>query len=117
MAEGKGDQEWLFDMLWACFKSPQWDAPVQSFIDEFCVVFASEEENSFSHTEVHNQFREMIEGLLAASLTEVGTTDEEFVAALKSARFSRGMSEPVYQQLRALDDIKKIKKIMVRERM
>ena len=59
-AEGSGDKDWLFDYLMSVFRSPQWDASVMGFIDENCAVFDAEEENKFSYTELHKQFRELV---------------------------------------------------------
>jgi hypothetical protein len=32
------------------FTSPFWDVPIQTFIDEYCLIFDEEEENKFEYT-------------------------------------------------------------------
>jgi hypothetical protein len=49
--------EWLFDSIIGFLKSPIWLNPIQSFIDENCLVFDNEEENKFSYTLLHQQVR------------------------------------------------------------
>lgn len=47
------EMEWLFDFVMAIFRSPSWEVPIMTFIDENCVVFDNEEESKVSHSEVH----------------------------------------------------------------
>ena len=34
-------------------KSPRWKTPVYSFIEEYCIVFDSEDENKLEYTKIH----------------------------------------------------------------
>jgi hypothetical protein len=47
--------EWLFDSVQQFLSSPLWFNPIQTFIDENCVVFDSGEENQFIYTLLHQQ--------------------------------------------------------------
>eukprot|EP00957_Ditylum_brightwellii_P052118 3952256-Ditylum_brightwellii.AAC.1 len=49
-----------------------------SYIDEHCIVFDSGEENSFATTEIHNEFKEVVEGVLCRQLAEMGVGEDEF---------------------------------------
>lgn len=54
------DKEWLFDLLLAVFRSPQWDAAIMGFVDENCAIFDNEEENKLSYTSTHQHFKELV---------------------------------------------------------
>lgn len=45
----EAESEWLFDYMAGVMRSPCWDVPVMTFIDEHCIVFDSEEENKFAY--------------------------------------------------------------------
>ena len=89
-SDDSGISEWLFDSIVGFLKSPMWKNPIQSFIDENCIVFDNEEENKFSYTLLHQQvrfffkhnliiikFRDMIDGILEMHLAEMGITPEQ----------------------------------------
>ena len=48
-------------------------------------MFGDEDENKFSHTEVHAEFKSMIEGLINQHLSEIGVSEENFYAACENA--------------------------------
>ena len=76
----EADEEllWLFDSVAQFLKGPEWAVPVWDFIDQNCIVFDSEEENKLAYNDVFNLFREMVESLLGAHLTEMGCSMEQF---------------------------------------
>ena len=43
-------QDWFFDLIINFIKSPRWKAPMMSFIDEYCIVFDTDDENKFEYT-------------------------------------------------------------------
>ena len=63
----------LIDFL----QSPFWINPIQSFIDENCLVFGGEDENCLEHTSVHEKFRELIENLLEFLVGEMNLSHED----------------------------------------
>jgi len=84
MAEGGGDGadvdqcEWLSDYVMQILKSPTWVSPIAEFVDEQCYIFDGEEENKLEYTTCHNQFRQLVDNLLAAHLLELSVTPEQF---------------------------------------
>jgi hypothetical protein len=69
--------DWLFESIIGFLKSPLWINPIHSFIDEKCLIFNNEDENKFTYTEVHNQFREMIDSLLELHLSDMSVSPEQ----------------------------------------
>lgn len=47
-----------------------------SFIDEYCIVFDDEDENKLEFTKIHNDFKKIVEDLLAELMAELGVSDE-----------------------------------------
>ncbi|CAM9177356.1 unnamed protein product [Chrysoparadoxa australica] len=87
------------------------------FVDDNCCIFDNEEENKLSYMDCHKQFRELIETLLSAALTEVGISSEEFVDCIESSRFGNEVNKAVYEQIIAMDDFLTFKKLMVKRNM
>ena len=50
--------------------------PLMGFIDEHCVIFDGEEENKLEFTDIHEQFKSLVETLLSEFLAEVGIVPE-----------------------------------------
>ena len=47
-----------------------------SYIDEFCMAFDEEDEHKLEFTKIHNEFRQLIEGLLEELMTELGISEQ-----------------------------------------
>jgi len=62
-------------------KSQAFKSPLISFIDENCLVFDNEEENKLEYTNVHNKFKDVVEGLLDMYMKDLNVTDEQFFEA------------------------------------
>jgi hypothetical protein len=73
---------WLYDAIVQFLKSPGWKTPIMTFIDEHCILFDSEEENKLEYTQIHEKFKEMVDGLLEKLLAELNVTPEVFLAAV-----------------------------------
>jgi hypothetical protein len=71
------DNEWLLDSIIGFLKSPLWINPIQSFVDENCLIFDNEEEQKIEYTEIHNTFKEMVDNLLEMHLQEMGVSIEQ----------------------------------------
>eukprot|EP00948_MAST-09A_sp_MAST-9A-sp1_P000307 g307.t1 len=112
--------DWLFDYMSSVFKSPGWDVPVMTFIDEKCVVFDNEEENKLSYMEIHKEFKDLVENLLTQHLSVVGASEEMFFAACKAAHDAQVQDEViagVFSQLIAVDDFVTFKRLMLKRNM
>ena len=63
--------------MMATFRSPTWEVPIMTFIDENCVIFDNDKENKENklvYTEKHREFCQLIDNLLSSHLSEVGTS-------------------------------------------
>jgi hypothetical protein len=109
---------WLFDYIVAFLKSPPWTVPLNSFIDENCIIFDNEDENKFIHTDCHERFKSLIEDLLTKNLHEIGVSDEEFVSACSRGQSSsHELNKLIFGQILAVDDFLTFKKMMYKRNM
>mmetsp|Transcript_10431 Transcript_10431/g.15600 ORF Transcript_10431/g.15600 Transcript_10431/m.15600 type:complete len:350 (-) Transcript_10431:310-1359(-) len=114
MAEvDQSSYEWLYEYLLQFLRSPGWKVPIMSFVDENCIVFDDEEENKLSYTEVHNQFREMIDNLMGNLCGELGIS-EELMAKIINMGLKNSRDRRVFEQIIACDNFMSFKKLMVK---
>ena len=113
-AEGESEHDWLFDYMLNAFRSPSWEVPVMTFIDESCLLFDNEAENKIIYTEKHMEFRNLIDNLLTQHLAEIGVSEEQFAKACEHGRDRRDVNRKVFDQLIAVDDFLTFKKLMVK---
>ena len=52
-----------------------------SFLDEYCIIFDTEDENKLEYTKIHNDFKNLVEELIGHLLAELGVTQEQFMEA------------------------------------
>lgn len=112
-------------MIIGFLRSPRWKTPVMSFLDEHCIVFDKEEENKLEFTDIHKvtfthplthslqQFKKMVEDLLAELMAELGVTDEQFVDACKKAS-SSPIHKKIVDQIMAVDNFQAFKRLMIK---
>ncbi|KDO28043.1 hypothetical protein SPRG_20205 [Saprolegnia parasitica CBS 223.65] len=98
------DSEWVFDFIMNLFQSPAWEVPIMSFIDENCASFDTDDENKFIYTDLHQQFRDVVDGVLTANLAEIGISSAEFADICVQCRNSTEISMAVVNQILAIDD-------------
>eukprot|EP00818_Percolomonas_sp_WS_P001992 CAMPEP_0117443072 /NCGR_PEP_ID=MMETSP0759-20121206/4497_1 /TAXON_ID=63605 /ORGANISM="Percolomonas cosmopolitus, Strain WS" /LENGTH=510 /DNA_ID=CAMNT_0005235017 /DNA_START=246 /DNA_END=1778 /DNA_ORIENTATION=+ len=106
-----GDSTWLFDSIIGFLKSPMWVNPIQSFIDEYCVIFDTEDENKFSFSQLHEEFRELIDSLLHEHLADLGVSEEQFVQCVENGN-NPELKKVVSEYLLAMDDFVTFKQMM-----
>ncbi|KAG1689565.1 hypothetical protein DVH05_002074 [Phytophthora capsici] len=120
------ESDWVFDYVLNLFRSPAWELPVMCFIDDNCASFDTEEENKFIYTELHAQFRELVETVLGSHLAEMGLTAADFATICEKQRDSErsaggsvsdGVSADVVNQILAMDDFLSFKKLMVKRNL
>lgn len=51
--------DWVFDSVVGYLCCPEWQVPLDNFIDEHCLVFDGEEENKLAYTDIHCRYRGM----------------------------------------------------------
>lgn len=109
--------DWLFDYVLQFLESDRFDSAVMDFVDEKCEIFDNEEENKFTYSDIHREFRNHIEALLSSNLGELGVTSDFFFEACAKGRNSRDINRSVYDRMIAMDDFQTFKKIMVKRNM
>jgi len=67
--------------------------------------------------DLHQQFKEVVDGHLQQKLAEIGVGEETFYEACASSRFDDAINKQVYNQLTAMDDFLTFKRLMVRRNM
>ena len=104
--------------MMATFRSPTWEVPIMTFIDENCVIFDNDKENKENklvYTEKHREFCQLIDNLLSSHLSEVGVSEVEFAKAMEAGYQRRDVnSRKVFDQIIAIDDFLVFKKLMVK---
>mmetsp|Transcript_41719 Transcript_41719/g.108049 ORF Transcript_41719/g.108049 Transcript_41719/m.108049 type:complete len:223 (+) Transcript_41719:63-731(+) len=117
MAEGAegGDSGWLVDMVIGFMRSPTWNTPLTQFINDKCILFDNfQEENKHEYVEVHNEFKALVDDLLAAHLVEVDILPEDFEKqVVESGLTEDPRMAQVMSQLRAAEDFLVFKQMMI----
>lgn len=117
LALSQDESEWVFDYVMHLFQSPAWEVPVMCFIDEHSAVFDTAEENKLVYTELHMQFRDLVESVLCSNLAEIGITASDFAEICERCRHASDISMDVVNQILAMDDFLTFKKLMVRRNL
>ena len=112
--EVESEDDWLFDYMMETSRSPTWEVPVMTFIDENCVIFDNDEENKLVYTEKHREFCQLIDNLLSSHLSEIGVSEVQFAKAVEAGYQRRDVNRKVFDQIIAVDDFLTFKKMMVK---
>ena len=96
------------DYVVGILDSARWDAEVLSFVDEHCLHFTGEEENSIILSKLHEEFKLIVDRVIADVLEEAGMTEEEFCDSCKAGY----VNQKIISQILALDDFLIFKRIM-----
>eukprot|EP00439_Symbiodinium_sp_Y106_P076629 s644_g15.t2 len=96
-------------------ESPSWVAPIAQFVDEQCIIFEDQEENKLEYTECHNEFRQLIDNLLAAHLLELDVSNEQFEQFCQTSLSTNStLHRVLVEQLLAVDDFLIFKAMMTK---
>ncbi|XP_019372217.1 PREDICTED: cilia- and flagella-associated protein 36 [Gavialis gangeticus] len=114
MAE-EGEADWVVDSLAAFLRGPVWSGPVLEFMEQKCAVFDDEEESKLSYTEIHQEYKILVEKLLAGYLKEVGINEEKFQEACSSPLAKSHTSQVILQPVLAAEDFRLFKEMMVQK--
>lgn len=109
------DAEWVLDSVLAFLRCPLWTEPVTDFIEQKCSVFDDEEENKLSYTELHNEYKILVEKLIQGHMNEIGITEEQFQEAC-SAPFAHSPEvKNMLQPVLAVEDFVTFKEMMLQK--
>lgn len=94
--------DWIADSVMGFLGSPLWQVPIQTFIENNCIVFDTEEEHKLEYTIIHAKYKELIESLLENFLADleisptqfskIMATDFDMSGTLKQAMTTAAMS-------------------------
>lgn len=111
------DSEWVVESIVGYLGSPEWVVPVTDFMENKCTVFDDEDENKLSYTEIHQQYKKLVEKLLETYMQEVGINEQQFLDACTSP-FARSKTlQAVFQPVLATDDFQMFRSLMVQKNM
>mmetsp|Transcript_19716 Transcript_19716/g.38638 ORF Transcript_19716/g.38638 Transcript_19716/m.38638 type:complete len:241 (-) Transcript_19716:142-864(-) len=105
----------VVDVLVQITRAPTWNQPVGEFTKTKCVAFDNfEEENKHEYSQIHNEFRELVDSLLTAHLLEVDMDPDQFEKDIESSNVAE---DPRFKnfisQLMAAEDFLLFKQMMV----
>ncbi|KAM3863083.1 cilia- and flagella-associated protein 36 [Diretmus argenteus] len=111
------DSEWVVESIAGYLGSPEWVVPVTDFMENKCTVFDDEDENKLSYTDIHQQYKQLVEKLLENYLQEVGINEQQFLDACSSPFAKSKTLQMVFQPVLATDDFQMFRSLMVQKNM
>ncbi|XP_013910570.1 PREDICTED: cilia- and flagella-associated protein 36 isoform X1 [Thamnophis sirtalis] len=112
-AEVEAEVEWVVDSIAGFLRSPAWSIPILEFVEHKCEVFDDEEESKLSYTEIHQEYKALVEKLLDSYLKEVGINEDKFQEACMSPLAKTRTSQAILQPVLAAEDFRLFKEMMV----
>ncbi|XP_058507252.1 cilia- and flagella-associated protein 36 isoform X1 [Solea solea] len=109
------DCEWVVESIVGYLGSPEWIIPVTDFMENKCTVFDDEDENKLSYTEIHHQYKKLVEKLLENYMQEVGINEQQFLDACTSPFAKSRTLQSVFQPVLATDDFQLFRSLMVQK--
>nr|XP_046257159.1 cilia- and flagella-associated protein 36 isoform X2 [Scatophagus argus] len=111
------DCEWVLESIVGYLGSPEWVIPVTDFMENKCTVFDDEDENKLSYTDIHLQYKKLVEKLLDNYMQEVGINEQQFLDACTSPFAKSKTLQSVFQPVLATDDFQMFRSLMVQKNM
>ncbi|XP_029449612.1 cilia- and flagella-associated protein 36 isoform X2 [Rhinatrema bivittatum] len=109
------ESEWVVESIFGFLSGPVWTVPVLDFVEQNCSVFDDEEENKLSYTEIHQEYKDLVEKLLEGYLQDIGITEEQFQDACKSPFAESHSLQTILQPVLAAEDFNMFKTMMVQK--
>ncbi|XP_046698445.1 cilia- and flagella-associated protein 36 isoform X5 [Silurus meridionalis] len=109
------DSEWVVESIAGYLGSPEWLIPLTDFMENKCTVFDDEEENKLSYTEIHQQYKQLVEKLLENYMQEVGISEQQFLAACSSPFAKSKSLQALFQPVLATNDFQMFRSLMVQK--
>ncbi|KAL0964525.1 hypothetical protein UPYG_G00325170 [Umbra pygmaea] len=111
------DSEWVVEGIAGYLGSPEWVIPVTDFMENKCTVFDDEDENKLTYTEIHQQYKDLVEKLLETYMQDVGISEQQFLEACSSSFAKSKTLQTVFQPILATDDFNMFRALMVQKNM
>lgn len=96
-------------------RGPDWSIPILDFVEQKCEVFDDEEESKLTYTEIHQEYKELVEKLLESYLKEIGINEDQFQEACTSPLAKTRTSQAILQPVLAAEDFTIFKAMMVQK--
>lgn len=96
-------------------RGPDWSIPILDFVEQKCEVFDDEEESKLTYTEIHQEYKELVEKLLEGYLKEIGINEDQFQEACTSPLAKTHTSQAILQPVLAAEDFTIFKAMMVQK--
>uniref|UniRef100_H3C0M9 Cilia- and flagella-associated protein 36 n=1 Tax=Tetraodon nigroviridis TaxID=99883 RepID=H3C0M9_TETNG len=116
-AMAEDDREWVFESIVGYLGSPIWLIPINEFIETKSLVFDDEEENKLSYTDIHLQYKTLVERLLDNYMKEVGISEQQFLDACTSPFAKSKTMQSVFQPILATDDFQMFRSMMAQKNL
>uniref|UniRef100_A0A2K5F7W8 Cilia- and flagella-associated protein 36 n=1 Tax=Aotus nancymaae TaxID=37293 RepID=A0A2K5F7W8_AOTNA len=134
--EEEDEVEWVVDSIAGFLRGPDWSIPILDFVEQKCEVdckgecvitpgspqpvilvalFDDEEENKLTYTEIHQEYKELVEKLLESYLKEIGINEDQFQEACTSPLAKTHTSQAILQPVLAAEDFTIFKAMMVQK--
>lgn len=114
-AEEEDEVEWVVESIAGFLRSPDWSIPILDFVEQKCEVFDDEEESKLTYTEIHQEYKELVEKLLESYLKEIGINEDQFQEACTSPLAKTRTSQAILQPVLAAEDFTIFKAMMVQK--
>lgn len=114
-AEEEDEVEWIVESIAGFLRSPDWAIPILDFVEQKCEVFDDEEESKLTYTEIHQEYKELVEKLLESYLKEIGINEDQFQEACTSPLAKTHTSQAILQPVLAAEDFTIFKAMMVQK--
>ncbi|XP_053102337.1 cilia- and flagella-associated protein 36 isoform X2 [Hemicordylus capensis] len=111
--EAEAEVEWVVDSIAGFLRSPAWSIPIVEFVEQKCEVFDDEEESKLTYTDIHQEYKALVERLLDSYLKEVGINEDKFQEACMSPLAKTRTSQAILQPVLAAEDFRLFKEMMV----
>lgn len=105
------DYDWALDYINEFIDSPIWRNPVQSFIDENCIIFDGKEEMAHVHNDIHRAYNTLVEELIVKYIHSIGLTTQQFLTALTCDGKKR-LTKQIIEFILCCDDFLVFRKMM-----
>ncbi|XP_072491622.1 cilia- and flagella-associated protein 36 [Notamacropus eugenii] len=114
-AEEDEEVEWVVESIAGFLRGPDWSIPILDFLEQKCEVFDDEEESKLTYTEIHQEYKELVEKLLESYLKEIGINEDQFQEACTSPLAKSRTSQAILQPVLAAEDFSIFKAMMVQK--
>ncbi|XP_006868076.1 PREDICTED: coiled-coil domain-containing protein 104 [Chrysochloris asiatica] len=114
-AEEEEEVEWVVESIAGFLRGPDWSIPILDFVEQKCEVFDDEEESKLTYTEIHQEYKELVEKLLESYLKEIGINEDQFQEACTSPLAKTHTSQAILQPVLAAEDFSIFKAMMVQK--